>query len=262
MRRFLLAAAATFVVATPAMARDGSGYVGVDAGALFPKNQHVNGTIDFTDPLVTDFGPRQVATVRFKTGYDVDLNAGYDFGLFRLEGELAYKRAKTKNVDVGNNFVDALNGGAGTSFVDGDFDLDGHVSALSGMLNGLVDFGNNGISGFVGAGIGRARVKELGDSDNTWAWQVLAGVKTALSDNIDVGLKYRYFRTGHLKFANDDFTFTGVNGGSGGTVFLDSRNHFTSHSLLLSLSYNFASAAPPPPPPPPPPPVERGERGK
>ena len=165
------------------------------------------------------------------------------------------------------------------------------------MVNGLLDFGGNGgVGAYAGGGFGRARVKELGDSDSAWAWQLLAGVYMPVSDNIDVGLKYRYFRTGRLNF-NDDVAFTGVGAGSGGVAAFDTSGHFSSHSLLASLVFNFGApaaapapplappppppAAPatqtcpdgsvilatsscpvPPPPPPPPPPAERGERGR
>ena len=73
------------------------------------------------------------------------------------------------------------------------------------MVNGLVDFGvGGGVGVYAGGGFGRAHVKALGDSDNAWAWQLLAGVYAPISDNIDVGLKYRYFRTGHLNFNDND----------------------------------------------------------
>ena len=165
------------------------------------------------------------------------------------------------------------------------------------MLNGLVDFGpDNGINGYVGAGVGRAKVKQFGDSDSAWAYQLIAGVRAPISDMIDVGLKYRYFRTGKLNFS-DELDFVGVAPGSGGTVFFDNDTRYSSHSLLASLILNFGGAsapapmepapmAPPPPPPatqtcpdgsvilatsscplpppppPPPAPVERGERGR
>ena len=297
MRKYLLAGAAAFVLATPAAARDNSGYLGIEGGVLFPKSQRVNAAVDFTDPLVPDLINGRVASVKSKTGYDIDAIAGYDFGMFRLEGELAYKRTKAKNVRVSDSFVTAFNAGAGTAFTGDDFDINGRTSVLSGMINGLIDFGpDNGINGFVGAGIGRAKVKQFGDSDSAWAYQLLAGVRAPISETIDVGLKYRYFRTGKLNF-NDDFGFTGVGTGSGGTVFFDNNSKFSSHSLLASLIFNLgtASAPPPPmapmapapepmapqtqtcpdgsvilatsacalpPPPPPPAPVERGERGR
>ena len=303
MRKYLLAAAAAAVFSTPAMARDGSGYVGIEGGVLFPQKQHIDADIDFTNPAVTDVTLDNVARVKNKTGYDVDLIGGYDFGMFRLEGELGYKRAKLKSATVDSAFLTGINTPSGNTFGTTSFDLNGHTSVLSGMVNGLVDFGDNGgLGGYAGAGIGRAKVKELGDSDNAWAYQLLAGVYMPISDNVDVGLKYRYFRTGKLNF-NDEFAFSpvgttcGALACSGGTAFFSSGGHFSSHSLLASLTYNFGApavaaapvmAAPPPPPPaapetqtcpdgsvilatsscpvppppPPPAPVERGERGR
>jgi len=298
MYKYLLLAAAGIVVAAPATARDGSGYIGADGGILFPKSQHINGSVDFTDPLVTDIPDQRVATIKFKKGYDVDLNAGYDFGMFRLEGELGYKKANNKSLRFDPAFLTAIGTGAETPVTDATFDLNGHSSVLSGMVNALLDVGgDSGFGASFGGGFGRAHVKSLGDSDNAWAWQLIAAVRTAISPNIDAGLKYRYFRTGKLDFS-DDVAFVGTGAGSGGTAFLDAGNHFSSHSLLASLTYNFGSAAAPPPaappppppppvapppatqtcpdgsvilatsacpappPPPPPPPVERGERGR
>ena len=49
----------------------------------------------------------------------------------------------------------------------------------------------------------RAWGKALDDKESAWAWQLIAGVRYAISSNIDLGLKYRYFRTGSLDFADD-----------------------------------------------------------
>ncbi|MEO6434019.1 MAG: outer membrane beta-barrel protein [Sphingomicrobium sp.] len=297
MRNLLLATAAILAIATPAAARDNSGYVGLEGGVMFPNKSHVDASVDFTDPLVVDLADREIARVDHKTGYDIDAIAGYDFGMFRIEGELGYKRAKNKELEIDQDFIDDLNAGAGTAFIASDYDLGGHTSVKSAMLNGLVDFGpDNGINGYVGAGVGRAKVKAFGESDSGWAYQLIAGVRMPVSDAIDVGLKYRYFRTGKLNF-NNDVPFTGVGVGSGGTVFLDNDTKYSSHSLLASLIFNFGGVAapapmepvpvmaPPPPPPmatqtcsdgsvipatsycpapppPPPAPVERGERGQ
>ena len=258
MRKLFLAAAATVAIAAPAAARDGSGYVGIEGGVLKPQSQDIFGSVDFTNPLTTDIARSNVASVRYKMGYDVDLIGGYDFGMFRLEGELGYKRAKTKSVNVNDAFVTALNAGAGTTFVGTDFNLDNHTSVLSGMVNALLDLGGNGgIGGYVGGGAGYANVKQFGSSSGKFAWQLLAGVYAPVSDNLDVGLKYRYFRAGRSN-GSDDFAFAaGTTAGSGGVATFDNDSRFTSHSLLASLTYNFgaAAAAPPPPPPPPPPPA-------
>src|SRR5438046_89529 len=109
MRKLLLAAAATFAIAAPASAKDGQPYVGLEGGILFPKSQDVFGTVDFTNTATTDIGRSDVASVKYKKGYDVDMIGGYDFGMFRLEGELGYKHAKAKSVSLSSDFVTALN---------------------------------------------------------------------------------------------------------------------------------------------------------
>ena len=102
-------------------------YAGIDAGVMFPKSQNVFGSIDFTDPLRSDFPATSFASVRYKVGYDVDLERGYDFGMFRLEGELGYKHAKVKSTSLANNvFVTALNFGSGNAFTS-----DTAISALA-----------------------------------------------------------------------------------------------------------------------------------
>jgi outer membrane protein OmpA-like peptidoglycan-associated protein len=84
--------------------------------------------------------------------------------------------------------------------VDVTGDIDGDVRVLSAMINGMLDFGEDGDwNGYVGGGVGLASVKyhidetdpNLGDSDGTFAWQVIAGVRKAVSSNIELGLKYR-----------------------------------------------------------------------
>ena len=247
MRKYLLAAVAAAAIASPAVARDGAGYVGLEGGIMFPQDWDLEGEFIFTDPELTDFPEGDVADLEFKRGLDLDVIGGYDFGMVRGELELGYKRAKLDDIEFDDDFLDAI--GADT---DDDFDVNGKVSVLSLMGNALLVFGDvAGFGAYVGGGFGRARVKALGDKDSAWAMQLIAGVRTALSENIDAGLKYRYFRTGRLNFVED---FADADGEG----FVGSSERFKSHSLLLSLIYNFAPPAPPPPPPPPPPEPERG----
>ena len=318
MMRKLLFASAALVIATPAVARDGSPYVELDGGLLFP--QHMNGvfTSTFTQPAqapapgapsnplvagnVVGTLPATFTTIpatvtggseaRLKNGYEIDAIAGYDFGMFRLEGELGYKHSNVKSFSqdtaFGTAVTTALNPAGATqttAFVYptgnlSSFNLGNGVNVWSGMINGLLDFGNaDGVSFQIGAGIGRARVKVFDISDSAWAYQGIAGLRFAVGSNVDIGLKYKYFRTGHLDFIPTAATFSTVNTvpvqnvltgtstpGVGTTNVSFTRtatigggfnDHFSSHSLLLSLSYNFggaAEAAPLPPPPPPPPP--------
>src|SRR5687768_1433881 len=97
MTRYLLAATALATglaaMASPAVARDRSAYVGLEAGALFVKDTDVDLTIidDDDEIFADDFG------IEHKMGIDGDLIAGYDFGMFRAEAELGYKRSEHKD---------------------------------------------------------------------------------------------------------------------------------------------------------------------
>src|SRR5205823_8701322 len=203
MRRYLLAtAAATVAFAVPAAARDNSGYVGIEGGVMSPKSQTLEGTITFTTPGTP--GPvnvtrTNIGNVKYKTGYDVDVIGGYDFGMFRLEGELGYKHAKTKSASFNTAFITALNAGAGTAFTSStNFGLSDKVSAFSAMINGLLDVGGEGgsIGGYAGGGVGYADEHQFNGSKGKFAWQLMAGVYYPISDQIDIGLKYRYFHAG------------------------------------------------------------------
>jgi opacity protein-like surface antigen len=239
-------ALASTALATPAVARDGSGYVGIEGGFMIVEDMvldYDDDTLDINDAVDVDFD----------TGTDVDVIGGYDFGAFRVEGELAYKRASINEIGLQDEL-------ANPQVNAGFFEADGRVSVLSGMVNGLLDFGDDGSwNGYLGGGIGIARVKVRGDidddefgvdfrgSESGMAWQLIAGIRAAVSDNIDIGLKYRLFTARKLNFGGDF---------EDGEIDADLKGRLRTHSLLASLIYNFgAPPAPPPPPPPPPPPA-------
>lgn len=218
---------ASTALASPALARDDSWYVGVEAGAMI---------VEDIDNLR---GRDQIGVLDTDYGYDVGGVVGYDFGPFRLETEVSYRRAE--EAGYSDNTVSL-----------GDDNVGGGTEALSFMLNGLVDFGpDDGLQGFVGGGVGVGRVKvavltpfpglDVDDSDSGFAWQVLAGVRAPLSDKIDIGLRYRFYN----QYGNDLVAGDGT----------DAKVGFRSHSLLATLSYNFGEPPAPPPPPPPPAPV-------
>jgi opacity protein-like surface antigen len=265
MRKILLATAAVAAIAaTPAVAKDNSPYVGIEGGVLFPQSQNIRGSVIYTDPTnFPNVATTDVAKIKYKQGYDVDLIGGYDFGMFRLEGELGYKRAKNKSLDIDTTFLTGINTASGNTLTTTSFDLPNHTSVYSAMLNGLADFGGNGgIGGYVGAGAGYASVHQFGESKGKLAWQILAGLYTPISDNLDVGLKYRYFNAGTVHGTEDlafnaGATTCGAFACTGGTATFTNSGKFHSHSLLLSLVYNFGAAAPAPVPveaaPPPPP---------
>jgi OmpA-OmpF porin, OOP family len=245
MRKLAIALAlASTTLATPAFARDHSPYVGVEAGGMLVEDQDFG----YTDNTIAiGRGIANAYTVNYGLGWDVDFIGGYDFGVFRVEGELGYKRAKVDSVTTDARIAPAGTGGN----LDG-----GHISVFSAMANVLLDFGNqDALSGYIGGGAGLGSFKlhaatspaggpAVADSDSRPAFQVIAGIRYALTPNIDLGLKYRYFTATNLKFNDTNpvtqspFTLNG---------------DYRSNSLLASLTYNFY--APPPPPPPPPPPA-------
>lgn len=250
MRKLAIGLAlASTALASPALARDGQWYVGVEGGAMIVED--------------TDFDVTRGATTtsgKFDTpvGYDFGGIVGYDFGAFRLESEVSYRETDIEGT------TGTIPTGTSAVVRTGVFETAGDINALSFMVNGLIDFGaDDGIQGFVGGGVGVARVDVqnilaapawLDDSDTGFAWQALAGIRAPLSDSWDVGLKYRYFNAPNVDLVDR----------LGGAV--DTK--FTSHSILGSLIYNFGGApdvietpvvTPPTPPvvvaPPPPPPM-------
>src|SRR5687767_9708592 len=103
MRKYLLLATAAAMIATPAVARDGSGYVGLEGGFLMDADLEVD--VDGTDG-VDEFEFDDAFKMDFGVGTDLDLIAGYDFGMFRAEAELAYKRTKLQGVKFDEDLVE------------------------------------------------------------------------------------------------------------------------------------------------------------
>src|SRR4029078_1718763 len=138
----IVVALASPAIAPPAIARDHSFYAGLEGGGMIVEDLNLNyrsGTTSIASGYV----------VNFVTGYDVDAIAGYDFGVLRLEGELAYKHAGVDGVNADPRISPVTNGNLSR----------GRVNVFSGMVNALLDFGNdNGLSGYVGGGLGWASV--------------------------------------------------------------------------------------------------------
>ena len=237
-------ALATTALSTPAFARDDAWYVGVEGGAMLVEDIHF------------DVGASQDAVTQNNNhaGWDVGGTIGYDFGPFRAEAEVSYRRVSGSEIRSSVGLPINLSTGAATLPAGSYNQVGSKTSAQSFMVNGLLDFGDdNGIQGFVGGGAGVSRVKNnlflqgvsstLDDSDTVFAWQALAGVRAPINKNVDVSLKYRFFNAPDVKLID-----------IGGNQW---KGRFRSHSLLVGLTYNFGAPEEPvaPPPPPPPPPV-------
>ena len=233
MRIYLFAAVAAATTAAPALAAENGAYVGVEGGAMFTQQHKMDVTLNNGTQFNNGY------RIKDKTGLDVDFIAGYKLGLLRLEAEGGYKRSTLKNLRVSQPLLTAVSTAAGVPVTADKFNLDGHVGITSLMVNALADsnFGHSRFGGYVGGGVGSAWANFSGENDNALAVQGIAGVRAAVTDHIDAGVKYRYFHTGKLTVDND----FAVNGTSFTTRATD---NFNSHSVLASLTYNFGSPAP------------------
>ena len=157
-----------------------------------------------TDSDISGWSER--GTLEFDTGFATGFAGGYNFGMFRVEGEIEYQY----------NDIDKVRG---EGYGGGD------VTALSSLANGYYDFVNKSpFTPFITAGIGVARIEANdvgGDADDmVFAYQVGFGVAYAINKNMSIDLKYRYFAT-------EDPNFDGVDA------------EFASHNIYGGFRYNF-----------------------
>ena len=193
--KLMMTLAAATMAATPAMAQDRGAYVGLDVGYAFAPDLE----------LATDATRDDPGYAFMTDGYDIAGTVGYDFGRFRLEGEIGYS-------DVGLDGSQAPQNdpvGMGTRW-----DAVGGVKTTRYMINALVDFGQPGrVNGFAGAGIGGADldlyirnepfdIPIFDDKDGSFAWQLLAGVRVPVSSKLDAVAKYRFFNAPGAEWEN------------------------------------------------------------
>lgn len=170
--------------------------------------------------------------VEFDPGIDVGATGGYNFGYFRLEGELSYKHSSMSDITDQYDYFRFHN-------------VDGDVAALAMMCNGFVDLRNQSpITPYFGGGIGFATIylsdtfatdtrwglvtRNLiyaGDTAPVFAYQVGGGLELALNRVLSLDFGYRYFATTKAKFENS----------------WDSRSELTfrSHNATVGLRVNF-----------------------
>src|SRR5437867_3182151 len=151
MRKYLLAAVALGAISTPALARDGAWYVGADFGAMIAQDTKFK--INYVPASVPD----GVMTIDHHPGADADIFFGYDFGMFRLEAEGAWKTADVDSIES-TTHIPGMSASARVADP-----ADGKLRVLSLMVNAMADFGNDdGLSAFIGVGAGMARVSYKG----------------------------------------------------------------------------------------------------
>ena len=152
MRKLILGAVlASSALASPALARDDSWYVELDAGVVLVDDFHL--PLDHASNAFQYSSGTEVAQIDSAAGYDIGTVLGYDFGMFRLEGEVSYRRAEATQIR-------SAFGRSGFAALTSPY---GKVSSLTGMVNGLVEIGDDdGLQLYAGGGVGYGRVNLQG----------------------------------------------------------------------------------------------------
>lgn len=219
MRKLAAAVIITAMGAAPAFAKDGQPYLEVDMGALLLDDGRFD-TVTVRTIVSTE--------LQNDLGYDAAAIIGYDLGPVRLELEGSAKRAGVDQL-LRTKFNRITN-----ASVVRNLDGSGNTAALSIMANALIDIGNdNGLQAYAGGGVGYAWIDMkanadanfLDDSDGSFAWQALAGVRYPVSDKIDLGLKYRFFNANNVDVALASAA--------------QANAKWRSHSVMATLAYNL-----------------------
>ncbi|HVF37498.1 MAG TPA: outer membrane beta-barrel protein [Sphingomicrobium sp.] len=275
MKQQLLAVIlASGVLVTPVQARDRAFYVGIEGGVASPRDQDVDARVDYTwnehsfgirlPPGPADTSYPGAFSTEWKAGADIAGVVGYDFGLFRMELELGHKGARHRALEASEEFVanfnrDLIEAPTGGSFdpplIAGDLtQAGGKIRVKSAMVNALAEFdAGERFVFYGGGGLGKVRAEALSDKEHAWAWQLIGGVRYSMSPNFEVGVKYRYFRTGRLGLIGETMRYTSHRRFAAICVIRpctlvqtitadlspEMRESFTTQSLLATLTFNF-----------------------
>lgn len=205
MKKTVLAVAALTMIAVPmsSMAAGDSMYIKGNVGIGMPMDSDI-------DNMPNNAG---TAKMTFDSGFLATGAVGYDFaGPFRVEGEYGWQKNDLDQLSFDNQFG---------NFQEGD------LKTQSLMVNGYYDVATGSPwSPFVGVGIGWAKVDldtpalPLGDNDDVFAYQFMAGVTYAIDAQWSVDAQYRYFGTQDATIQGADFSMN-------------------SNDLMVGVRYNF-----------------------
>lgn len=170
-------------------------------GASFPHTADVTGFDYFVNK---PFDER----VELDPGVNIGATGGFDFGYFRMEGELSYKNGDITTISDRSGAYRYHN-------------VDGTLGAFAMMFNTFFDLHNSSpVTPYLGGGIGFATVHlsdtfvpgdpvpiYQADDDSVFAYQAGAGLEIAFNRTLSLDLGYRYFATSKARFdTNRDIT--------------------------------------------------------
>ncbi|MBN1474696.1 MAG: porin family protein [Syntrophaceae bacterium] len=226
---FVVLMVLSFSVLAQAQSNTKGIYVGLVGGYVIPTmdgNLVAGGT-----PVAYDYD------LDLKNGYLVGAKVGWltPFSNRALAVEFEYNHIENK-MDSWDNFI----------MTGLDAETDGKVKIDSFMFNLLARYPTGRFHPYIGAGAGCAFVKIsdmdhtymgsfvaliTGGSDTVFAYQVMAGLDFDITQNIIIGMSYKYFVLDKISFDNN---VIGLWDGPGRPE-LD----YKAHNIMLSLSYMF-----------------------
>ena len=223
--------------ATSAAAQDYDRYVSGTLGVNNQQNSDNSG--QFTRPFfVTGTGTALDGTnlgegaevgweTDFDDGYTIGAAYGRDYGMFRLEGELAYASNDVeahRMVEAAGMSIDAVDAAVlmqgqetplGTNVAQVVADGQGDIRTTYLLANAYVDFENNTrLTPYVGAGLGAgfvdveyspSGVDITSDGDTAFAYQVVGGLDFALNESSSLLTNIRYRGTSDVTVEVDLF---------------------------------------------------------
>ena len=205
--RQILVALPLLGLSVPALAQGGDPrgwYIGIGGGINYMQDSDAQGRV----------GPAffRLDNVNIKRGWVANGYVGYQFGNAKFEIEGAYRDNKIDNALAHSFSQNRVHSGAVMANLIWEF------------------FATSTVTPYIGAGAGAARIWVQHDKDYEFAFQGIAGINVKLTNNVILGIDYRYFRTvdPHLKYSAGSYDFDYVN-----------------HTALVTLTYRFS--APPAP---------------
>jgi OmpA-OmpF porin, OOP family len=223
MKKIVISSAALILLSTTlTYAQEEQWYVGIEGSYSILKKETSQGTL-------------LNLNTHFKDGVGVGGVVGYDFGMFRLEGEIG------KHFHSLDRFTIINDGGLGLGGSSNQNALSGKSNATHYMMNAILDGGDlinmGSIEPFVGGGLGITNVKWSNfatssnslssNADTVFGYQVFGGLRAALSPSVEVSLKYRYMDTGKSTRADRL-----------GNAF---KSTYDIHDVVVGLVYRFGA---------------------
>jgi|TARA_R110002073_G_scaffold166553_2_gene323209 outer membrane protein OmpA-like peptidoglycan-associated protein len=224
MRKIILSTVCgVALISGNAVADEGSWYAGIDGSySILGKEKAKGSPLDLQS--------------HFNDGWALGGTMGYDFGVWRLEGEIG------KHFHNADRFAITNDGGLGLG--------GGSVNATTGksrlthyMVNAVYDFAalsdDNKVEPFIGAGLGLGdlNMKNLAtaggafahDKDSVFAYQMFAGVRVPLANAFEMSLKYRFLGTADASLQDNL-----------GNRF---KASYGVHDIMMGVTYRFGGSS-------------------